>query len=314
MRDHRDNEAPVSADERCNAIFAAQLGVIHQTQAIAAGLSRSGIARRCARGQWRLDLPRVYVHASMPMSWHRRCFSVALWAGDESALGYETAARLLGLLDQKQTDIHVISGRSLKPPRSDVVIHRHSQLERGEIVRVGVIPVTNGSRTLLDVAGTLDEAMVEVALDEALRRGLTSLPRLRWLLRHGGGRGKAGSALLRVLIADRDQVVTESELETLFIRLVRRHHLPRPSKQHEIRVSGRVVARVDFAYPARRVAIEVDGYRWHSGKAAWQRDRARSNELVTMGWIALRFTWDDIRHRPYQVAREVAAALARRDA
>lgn len=54
--------------------------------------------------------------------------------------------------------------------------------------------------------------------------------------------------------------------------------------------------RVDIAIVARRVAVEVDGYRHHGRfKADFQRDRTRQNLLVLHGWRVLRFTAADIR-------------------
>jgi very-short-patch-repair endonuclease len=77
--------------------------------------------------------------------------------------------------------------------------------------------------------------------------------------------------------------------------------------QYEVRVGQRFIGRVDFARPELRFAIEVDGYEFHSSLSAFNRDRARQNELVAAGWTVLRFTWDDIIHRP-----EVVVAAIRR--
>jgi very-short-patch-repair endonuclease len=57
-----------------------------------------------------------------------------------------------------------------------------------------------------------------------------------------------------------------------------------------------------------KLAIEVDGFGPHATRSAFDRDRARSNELVVAGWTILRFTsasTDD------QIASTTAAALAR---
>ena len=62
-----------------------------------------------------------------------------------------------------------------------------------------------------------------------------------------------------------------------------------PARQYEIR-TDRLVARVDLAYPEARLAIEVDGYRHHSGRRAFDRDRERDNELKALGWQVIRIT------------------------
>ena len=73
---------------------------------------------------------------------------------------------------------------------------------------------------------------------------------------------------------------------------------------------GAIVARADIAYPDARLAIEVDGYRYHTGRAAWQYDVSRSNALIARGWRVLRFAWDDVTARPGHVLAAVRRALA----
>jgi very-short-patch-repair endonuclease len=52
-----------------------------------------------------------------------------------------------------------------------------------------------------------------------------------------------------------------------------------------------------------RVAIEADGFRWHSSRQLWDRVRARRYALTAMGWIVLHFTWEQLRDRPGEVVR-----------
>ena len=109
--------------------------------------------------------------------------------------------------------------------------------------------------------------------------------------------GRAGIADLRRLadVRDGQGAIPESVLETRFLRMLRAAKLPEPVLQHEIRSSGRRVARVDLAYPEQRVAIELDGYRFHSGRIAFDRDRRRQNEIVRAGYAVLVFTSTDLR-------------------
>jgi very-short-patch-repair endonuclease len=101
-------------------------------------------------------------------------------------------------------------------------------------------------------------------------------------------------------------------LEARLLRVIRRHRtLPEPVAQYEVREQGRFVARVDFAYPERKIAIEADGYRWHSDAARWRRDLSRRNELTRAGWLVLHFTWADVSSRPRDVAATILAAISR---
>jgi very-short-patch-repair endonuclease len=75
---------------------------------------------------------------------------------------------------------------------------------------------------------------------------------------------------------------------------------------------GELVAVLDVALPSARLAIEIDGWAYHSDVDRFQQDRRRQNALVALGWTVLRFTWVDLTQRPgYVVAairRQVALA------
>ena len=70
-----------------------------------------------------------------------------------------------------------------------------------------------------------------------------------------------------------------------------------------------MVARVDYAYPEARLAIEADGYRWHSGRVRWEQDRARLNELTLLGWRIIHVTWSELIRNPEAVVARIRTAL-----
>jgi very-short-patch-repair endonuclease len=67
---------------------------------------------------------------------------------------------------------------------------------------------------------------------------------------------------------------------------------------------------LDIAFPARRVAIEVDGWAWHVDVERFRADRRKGNALTRAGWTLLRFTWHDLVNRPAEVIAEILDALA----
>jgi very-short-patch-repair endonuclease len=67
----------------------------------------------------------------------------------------------------------------------------------------------------------------------------------------------------------------------------------------------------DVAFPAARLAIEVDGWAWHRDGERSRAGRRRRNALVAAGWTVPRFTWYDLTERPAEVLTEVVAALRR---
>jgi very-short-patch-repair endonuclease len=66
---------------------------------------------------------------------------------------------------------------------------------------------------------------------------------------------------------------------------------------------------VDFLFADQRVAVETDSWRWHRGRAAFERDRDRDAALAAAGYRTLRFTDRQIERAPHTVARALAAAL-----
>ncbi len=89
-------------------------------------------------------------------------------------------------------------------------------------------------------------------------------------------------------------------------RLIVRERVPRPERQFWMPGTR---YRLDYAWPAARLAVEVDGYENHSGLEVFRSDRTRRNAMVLGGWTVLRFTADDVRRRPAVIARQIAAAL-----
>jgi hypothetical protein len=67
--------------------------------------------------------------------------------------------------------------------------------------------------------------------------------------------------------------------------------------------------RVDFALPAVRLAIEIDGHAWHSDSETFVNDRVRQRGLERDGWRFIRFAGREAINDPLGCVRE-AAALA----
>ncbi len=84
--------------------------------------------------------------------------------------------------------------------------------------------------------------------------------------------------------------------------------LPVPAQQWRVMDGTRVIGRFDFVYPDARLAIEIDGYRWHAGNEAWNRDRGRNNDLARLGWTILRFTANDLKD-PGRVVAQIRDVL-----
>ena len=177
-----------------------------------------------------------------------------------------------------------------------------------ELTTIGSVPVTMPARTLLDLAGVVEPDAFEACLADALRLGLTSQDRLRRLFERSGGRGRRGSRHVRAAL-DTTNGRVESILEYKVLRLLHSSKLPPPKGQYEVWDGGTLLARVDFAYPQIKLAIEADGYRHHGARNAWEKDLQRRNALTARGWHVIHVTWADATNRPGEIAEEIREAV-----
>jgi very-short-patch-repair endonuclease len=142
-------------------------------------------------------------------------------------------------------------------------------------------------RTVWDIASEPDLIEAVVGLDmmfrhwRPLRAAMDS-----WIAAKPRSRAAGAIALANGL--------AESPQETRARLKFLRAGFPAPVLQHEVRVGSRLVARVDFAWPEARVAVEYDGL-WHVGDVRQMvHDRARLNALGREGWQVLHLTTADL--------------------
>jgi len=271
-----------------------QHGVFSRDQVLGFGFASSTIDDRLTSGAWVKVFPRVYRLAGAPTTWKQSLVAASLaWGG--GVISHTAAAALHELIGFKPGRIELIVPRKREralPHR----VHRPRYLDKIDVMTVDAIPVTRPARTLIDLATCLDRDRLEEVLDDALRRRLVSLPKLRWRMGELGAR-----KVLKQLVEERAHGVTESNLEIRVLRALRAAGLPKPVVQHPI---GRY--RVDLAYPDARIAIECDGYQFHSGRQRFDADRSRRNVLTAMKWTVLHATWTDVE----QLVATVAALIS----
>lgn len=224
-----------------------------------------------------------------------------------AVLSHEQAALLLGIaLVAKEPPYRLTVPRNrsgLALPGWDV---RRAPLPEEDLVRLddGFV-VTGVARTLADLCAVLPRDHAVASADSALRLGLVSTDVLVDRLRRGRGPGCPGRRAVAALVDRRSESVLESLLRMVFVTA----DFPAAELQHEIWLEGRVAARVDFCWPAHRLVVEADGFAFHSDREAYRRDRHRTNQLVSLGWRVLRFSWEDVRHRPEYVRALVGECL-----
>lgn len=288
-------------------------GLITRDRAIALGMSSSAIDRRVQAERWHRVYPSVYVDPAVPPSFNQTLLAACYWAGEESVGSHRAAAVLLGLqgIDERLVEITVPRGKRL--PRARFRVHESTDLMPDDIIDVSRIPVTNGTRTLIDLAGVIDERSLEIAIDHAFRLRLSSPSELLRRLEDLARQGRNGVGPLEKLLRQRkiDSHI-DSGLETLIARFIRRHKLGDPTPQYVIRDGSRFVARPDFSYVLEKVALEGQSFKHHTGRVAWSRDIAREREMRRLGWEVVPITYNDLESNQEALAGHIRELLAKR--
>jgi very-short-patch-repair endonuclease len=292
QRTHRE-AALVQVAER-------QYGAFTREQALRAGFTATAIKKRLSRHAWVLIDHNVYRVPATPQTWHQRLMAACL-AGPAVA-SHRSAGYLWNLpgMTDEPVEVTALRHRRRKPP--DVTWHESFHLTNRDVTAVERIPVTRPVRTFLDLGAVLSPDELETVLNEGIRRNLLSVP-AAWRRLDELGPLRRGAGVVRAVLHRHvpNRRAPESVLETRFLQLVRSAGLPDPVPQFQVRLSNGVIARVDFAYPSSKIAIELDGAAYHEGELAKKRDRWRDNRLGEMEWRVLRFDWEDVTRSPADV-------------
>lgn len=292
-------------------VAARRHGVITRAQARAGGLSDRQIRLRVSSGRWIRHSRDVFSVAAAPRTARQLLLVATLRHG--AAACTRSAAWLLRIHDTTPGRPEVARSSPRGANDCGTAVRRLADLAAGDITTVDSIRTTNATRTLLDLAAVTSDAELRSLIDRACRRGLTHRDALAARSEAFATSGRPGGARARRVLAglDHDSSMIESDLESLLLTLIVAAGLPAPVPQHRVTV-GSSDYRLDFAYPNQRIAIEGDGFAFHSDRQRFETDRQRQNDLVLDGWLVLRFTWRQIVHHPDQVAARIAAALDQR--
>jgi very-short-patch-repair endonuclease len=226
----------------------------------------------------------------------------------DGVVSFRSAGWIWGLLPGEDAAVEVTVPRSRGPRLVGVEVHRSRDLVPAHTTMRQGIPVTNPLRTMVDLGAVLSCWLVEDALDRGLTARLFTVAAVEWLLHDVARPGRRGCGVLRQVLDERalGRERPDGLLEPRMARVLRSHGLPPAAFQQPVPEAG---ARVDFAYPDVRLAIEVDGYATHGSPRAMAADFERQNRLAAVGWVVLRFTWRQVVQQPAAVAQAVRTAL-----
>jgi very-short-patch-repair endonuclease len=157
------------------------------------------------------------------------------------------------------------------------------------------------ARTLVDLAGLARPAQLARAFHEAGIRHHTTPEQVEAVLAR---RPNAPGARELRRVMRGDEPVTLSRLEEGFRELLRSGRLDLPVTNRP--AGGRYV---DCRWPDKRVTVELDSYRYHRSRHAWERDRAREREARARGDEFRRYTYGDVFERRAATLADVRGLL-----
>ena len=281
-------------------IAGASHGVVTRRQLVDAGVSVEEIKQRLGSGALLREHRGVYRVGHRAPSREATYLAAVLACGDGALLSGRAAAHLLGALVGPAPPPEVTAPTER---RVRGVITRRSRADpdpRDRTTWLG-IPVTSVPRTLVDLAAVMEIGDLARACHEAGVRYRTTPADVEAVLaRRPNSRGAA--KLRRILHGD--VRVTLSTLEARFLRRLREAGLVLP--QTNRLAGGR---RVDCRWPAQRLTVELDGYRYHQSRRAWEQDRRREREARARGDEFRRYTYGDVLETPRLMLAELRALL-----
>jgi hypothetical protein len=154
-------------------IAAAQNGVVHRDQLLAAGIGRGAIAHRLKNGRLHRLHPRVYgVGPGMSVPLADETAAVLYWHGHALLTG-PSAGAIWGICERPPAVVMTMVGRDAGA-RPGIRLHRAHRLDLRDLrIRAG-LPVTSPARTLIDLAADAASGELESAVSQAFFRDLTN--------------------------------------------------------------------------------------------------------------------------------------------
>ena len=243
-------------------------------------------------------LPGIY---STPAHGGDRVVRLLAAARDPDAVFVERTAAQLTFWPQLSGDQVCCATRTEMKPRAGFRFDRRH-------VPPELVHERRGLRMTVPALTALDLCVEEGgdAIDRALRTRTATLAGLHRAFELT--RNRRGNKDRRSLLLDsRDE--PWSEAERLAHRLLRSAGITGWRANRKVVIEGHVYY-IDVAFPALKLAIEIDGRLHETNEDLFESDRWRQNALVLEGWMVLRFTWTMLVDNPEVVLHDIRRAMA----
>ncbi len=295
--------APRTVDDRIDRLARPQHGLVSLAHVLGNGVTPDQLRARLDRGSLvRLDAG-VYRTMGARQTWEQALLAACLAAGPEALASHRAAAVLWGLIDPPAPTEIVVPYEQCPTP-AGAVLHRSTDLREVDAARRRGIPVTNPIRTVGDL-GAVAPRFVPGAVERGLYLGRFSIDALWRLVDDLARPGRRGLGVLRRTLQRRPlgSVKSYSPLESTFAAIAATTGVD-IEYQYEVELDGRRHV-LDFAVPAVKVGVEVDGLETRATRESLDHCDERQNRLVLDGWHLLRYTSTHLRQRRTAIRREL---------
>jgi hypothetical protein len=292
---------PLDRDAAAAAIAGGQHGNITHRQLRTLGFDSAAIGHRLRRGRLFRVHYRVYAWGRPPHLPLERAAAAVLAGGDHAFLGHDGALALWAFTSRWPRHFELTLASGDARPRN-ITTHRVRHLTSVDLTRQHGIPCTSPARTLLDcLPRTPEAARRRLVQDALLSPYLTRAAIADAVARFPTHRGA------RQLAALSGEAETRSPMEDDFLAFCARYGLPTP--QMNVFVAGH---RVDALFAEQRVIVEIDSWRFHQDRSAFESDRERDADTLAAGHVTVRATHQRLHDTPEAEARRLSAILAGR--
>jgi len=297
------------ADRELAKLAAAQHSIFTRADAAKAGLKHGRIDHRVANF-WVAIYDGVYRMPGAPTTWQGELLAACRAASPPAGISHRSGGALYELPGGRRDLIELTCKRWRRAKSTGLVVHEQCRIDERDIVEVDGIPVMKPELVVLQLAGRRPvPTYVEAVIQAARRKRLITYESTREMFDRHARRGVRGVQVMRALLDqwDPSQRPTESEMETLLLQTLRDGGWPDAVPQYEILDrNGAFVARVDFALPDLRIAIEYDSMQEHSDEFQNTRDARRRNRIVSAHWRVLSARHGDLKNGGSDLLEEIA--------
>ncbi|WP_138759978.1 DUF559 domain-containing protein [Modestobacter altitudinis] len=271
-------------------------GVFLGSHAVAAGHLTRDQLRRLG---WRRLVRGVYADPGLTHDHRLRARGVSLLLPTGAVIGGHSAAAWYGARFAAAADpVTVICPSDVRwvGPRG-VRVHR-APLAPADVTVAGDVPLSSVLRTAWDVAALESLPTAVAALDAMVRTENLVLSHLAAAAEQGSGRWGVVRVRRAVPLVDSRAASPPESWVRVALVLAGLD----PTVQFKVFADGSFVARVDFAWPELRLAVEYDGA-YHFEDDQIPKDDERIAALRAAGWRVLRISAADLRDMDRVVQR-----------